>query len=342
MKNISSFDKRVAECVGLWLAEGDRKTRYEITFTNNCRNLVDLFYKILHSLFKNCKNIRIYTYSKEGRVIDLNYKNCIIKHYRDSRARKPYLMVRLASIEKLKEWKIIVEKILNDERLYQFVLRGFFAGEGNIKEGSHNSRVIRISQVIPNDMLEKILFYFNINYSFYPKERNYIIYGKKHWDIFAKLNLADLHSDKKERFWRVYDSFKEEHYEKNYLLKEIYSTLKYPHSARQLSEKFNRSFARIQDVLIALKKQGKIKNFRVKSVSYWTNKPNLIIISKLKKGYLLLLEEPKKTSEIAKEFNVCHKNSFRRLKELERLNLVKRGKDKKWIKNQIKEELIVI
>ena len=31
----------IAECVGLWLAEGDNKTRMEITFTNNCLFLIN-------------------------------------------------------------------------------------------------------------------------------------------------------------------------------------------------------------------------------------------------------------------------------------------------------------
>ncbi len=342
MKFSSPNEQRVAECVGLWLAEGDQKSRSEITFTNNCLELVDLFYKNLTYLFKNCGNIRIYVYSKEDQEINMNYKNCTIKYYKDNRARKPYFIVRLTSVEKVKEWKKIIEKSLNDKRLCPFILRGFFAGEGSIKEGSHNSRGIRIAQGIQNDMLEKILTFFKIKYSFYSNERNYVIYGKKNWDIFANFKLADLHPDKKERFWRVYNDFKEEHYEKNYLVNNIYSLLESPYSTRQLAEKFNRSIARIQDVLINLKKQGKIKNFRVRNIDYWTNDPNLTIISKLKKDYLLLLENPKKTSELAEEFNVCHKSSYNRLKELERLNLIKRLDNKKWTKNQMKNKIRVI
>ncbi len=34
---------QLAECVGLWLAEGDNKSRGEITFTNNCYELIKHF-----------------------------------------------------------------------------------------------------------------------------------------------------------------------------------------------------------------------------------------------------------------------------------------------------------
>ena len=34
--------KEIAECVGLWLAEGDNKTTAEVTFTNNCFELINI------------------------------------------------------------------------------------------------------------------------------------------------------------------------------------------------------------------------------------------------------------------------------------------------------------
>ena len=170
----------------------------------------------------------------------------------------------------------------------------------------------------------------------------YNISGKSNWDTFANLKLADLHPDKKERFWRVYRKFKEEHYEKNYLIKEIFQILNKPYTTRELSKIYKRSFARIQDVLIELKKLGKVKNFRVRSVSYWTNNPNLIIISKLKNDYLLYLSKPKQTSEFAKKFKVDWRSSYRRLTELERLNLVRRQNDGKWIKIPTQKRIIAI
>ena len=38
--------KEIAECVGLWLAEGDKKTSAEVTFTNNCMELIIFFHPI--------------------------------------------------------------------------------------------------------------------------------------------------------------------------------------------------------------------------------------------------------------------------------------------------------
>jgi len=342
MKDISKSNKQVAECIGLWLAEGDTKSKLEITFTNTCFKLVNIFYKILVKLFDEEKKIRIYTYSKNKKLISFPNKECIIKNYQDSRARRSYYIVRLTSVEKNKKWKEIVEKIIKNEGLYESILRGFFAGEGNIKLGSNNSRVLRIAQKNKNKLIENILDFFNIKYKFRPDERNYVIYGKKHWDIFAKLNLADLHPEKKEKFWKGYNEFKEEHYDFGYLLKNIYCSLDSPKTARELSTIFNRSLTRIQDVLIDLKKKEKIWNFRVGSKDYWTNESKLIIISKLKKGYLLLLESPKKVSEMAKHFGVDYKSSYRRIKELKRLGLVKRKENKEWIKREVKNKVLAI
>ena len=46
------MNKQISECVGLWLAEGDNKTISEITFTNNCIELILFFHSqdkgILH------------------------------------------------------------------------------------------------------------------------------------------------------------------------------------------------------------------------------------------------------------------------------------------------------
>jgi len=343
MENQPNFKKRVAECVGLWLAEGDTKTRLEVTFTNNCPELINLFYKTINKLFKDHKyNLRIYIYSNEDTNVNLSY-NCIIKNYIDNRARKPYFIVRLASVEVIKKWKEIIEEITKDKSLYPYILRGFFAGEGNIKTGSHKARVIRIAQGSRNIFLEEILNYLAIKrFSFRLPERSYVIHGKWNWDIFAKIRLADLHPDKKERFWISYNSYKEEHYENNYLIKNIFQILEVPHTTKKLSTKFNRSFARIQDVLIKLKKQRRINNYRVHSRDYWTKDNNLIIISKVKNKYLFYLTMPRRTSEIAKKFKVCPKNAFKRLKELEKLNLVKRESNKKWIRIPIRKKILFI
>lgn len=336
------FEKEIAECVGLWLAEGDRKTKSEITFTNNSLDLIKLFHKTISRLFEDKKErIRIYVYSNNDEKINISFCR-IVNYYIDKRARKPYCILRLASVEDVKKWKKIVEDVCSDKELYHYILRGFFAGEGNLKWTSKSSRTIRISQKEPNKLIEDILISMDINFYFRDKDRNYYIHGKPNWDIFAKFNLADLHPDKKDKFWKMFRDFKEVHYKNNYLINNIYSILEKPTTTRDLSKRFNRSFARIQDVLIDLKKQNKITNFRVGSIDHWTNNVNLIIISKVKKKYLDYLDKPRKTSDCAKKFKVCSRSSFKRLVELENLKLVKRDKDKYWRKTSINKEIIVI
>jgi len=333
---------RTAECIGLWLAEGDNKTNSEITFTNNCWELIDLFYKTIDKLFCNYKyNPRIYVYSSDNSKPKTPYKNYTVKYYLHKRATKPYFIFRVASVEMVKEWKELVRKFLASKEHSANILRGFFAGEGNVHVSSHKNRVLRIAQGIKKPFIDNLLKKLGISFYFEPSHRQYIIHGKPNWDIFANFRLADLHPDKKKKFWDNYN-FQQEHYGKFYLIKNIFSTLEKPFTAQQLSNKFNRSFARIQDVLIDLKKRGKTHNFRIGNVDYWTKDKNLIIISKLKKKYLFLLNISGRTSEMAKKFGVCWKSSFNRLKELEKLNLVRRQKDGRWIKTETKKKILVI
>jgi len=343
MDQLSAPQKRKAECVGLWLAEGSLKSKTEITFTNNCWDLIDLFYRTINEIFKNYEyNLRIYVYSKNKEKVKIPYKNCKVKYYFHDRATKPFFIFRLASVEVVRAWKKMVKETLSKKELSPYILRGFFAGEGNIKEVSRNSRVLRISQKSRKDFVDNALSNLKINFSYDSRRLTYTIYGKKNWDIFAKFKLADLHPDKKDKFWKIYKRFKEEHYEKNYLVNHIFPLLEEPLTARQLSNTFNRSLARIQDILIELKKQKEVNNFRVGSVDYWTKNKDLIIISKLKNNYLLFLDKPKQTYQFAKKFKVCWKSSFRRLKELEKLNLVRRQKDGRWIKLQISKNILAI
>jgi len=343
MDRLLAPDKKVAECVGLWLAEGDNKTKAEITFTNNCWELIDFFYKIINKVFReHTYNPRIYVYSPNKEKVSIPYDKCIVKYYIHKRATKLYYLLRFASVKMVKMWKEIVKDILKRRDLYPFILRGFFAGEGNVYMGSHNRRILRLSQKEEKEYINNILNHLGLYFYFEKGNRNYVIYRKPTWDIFAKHKLADLHPLKKEKFWGIYNSFKEEHYPTNYLIKEVYSIINKPLTARQLSKVFNRSFARIQDVLILLKKQGKINNFRVGNVDYWTKDKNQIIISKIKEDYLLLLDKPKHTSECAKHFKVCWKSSYNRLNELQKLNLIRKENNGKWIKLLTRKEVLII
>jgi hypothetical protein len=337
------FQEQIAECVGLWLAEGSTTSKREITFTNNCIDLIDLFHQIMNLLFKDYSfNQRVYIYSKNGEKILLPYSNCIFKYYIHKRATKPYYIFRIASVKIIEKWNQIVLEKLDKKIFYPSILRGFFAGEGNVKEGKRSVRVLRISQAIPKEFINNMLNELNITYNFTSSNRMYNISNKTNWDIFAKYKLADLHPAKKERFWRLYNSYKQVHYDNNYLIKEVYNILDQPKTSRQLSTLFKRSFSRIQDVLILLKKKGKIKNFRVRSIDYWTNDNNLVILSYIKNRYLLFLDKPRLTSEFAKEFKVDWQSSSKRLYELQKLNLVIKDSHGLWKKLKTSKRIIVI
>ena len=166
----------IAECIGLWLAEGDKRCNNEINFSNNCFNLIKQFHKVIILLFKKYKfNIRIYIYTKYGEKVDIPIKKCKINRYIDKQATRPYFIWRLASVELNKKWKKIVKEISGNKKYYADFLRGFFAGEGNIKTGSHNNRTIRISQGKPLELIESILKHFKIDYKYSPRERSYVI-----------------------------------------------------------------------------------------------------------------------------------------------------------------------
>ena len=340
-----NFNKRVAECVGLWLAEGDNKTIREITFTNNCLDLIQFFHKTILNIFKDHTfEVGIYIYSPRVETMTLPFKNCKINRYIDTRATKPYFIWRLFSTEIVKKWKDIVEGVVNDQESYENILRGFFAGEGNIKVGSHNHRSLRIAQGKPSKLVESILDQLNIKYRYSKDERSYTISGKTNWDKCAVFKIADLHPLKKSRFLKIYSEFIEEHYPKNYLKNNLLKVLVNPKTASELSYLFKRSLARMSEVLVELKKLDHVENYKVRSKDYWIRKDqNKIIISSVKLNYLNILKNAKmSTKEISKEFNVCWQSSFRRLKELEKLGLVKIDKNKNWSIQKTKRGIVVI
>ena len=203
-QKIKVSKKSIAECVGLWLAEGDTKCQNEITFTNNELGLIIKFHSTLMQVFSPYSfNTRIYVYTPNNDNIRIPIKVDVIRYYKDKRANKPYFIWRLASVKIHKEWMKLVNSIKRDPTLYKYLLRGIFAGEGNIKTGSHNNRTLRIAQ-LEDSLFEKILNFLKIKYSYSPRERSYIITSKNNWDIFAQNKLADLHQIKKKKFWSSY------------------------------------------------------------------------------------------------------------------------------------------
>ncbi len=158
------------------------------------------------------------------------------------------------------------------------------------------------------------------------------------------MKIHAIHSEKRDKINRVFNSYKEKHYLNHFIKNELKEILESPHTTNQISKIFKRSPARIQDILIPLKEKGTVKNFRVKSKSYWINtNQNKIIISKIKEKYLNSLNKKGKTiSELSKEMNVCWKSSYRRLLELQKLDLVVKDTAGIWTVLNYKKEVVVL
>jgi predicted transcriptional regulator len=338
------LDSDIAKLCALWLAEGDNKTNSEITFTNNDRNLILFFHSNITRLlnFKNLPRLYVYSPSKNQRpALPINITH---KYYVDERASKPYFIYRVSGVEAVKKWKSIVDIITNKKKFYPFILQGFFAGEGSLKfHLKSKSRTLRISQGNPNLLIESILNSMNIPFEYIQEKRNYEIRGRNNLEKLKSLNISIMHSEKHKKFLNMMNSYKQYHYKSGYLKKEIFNILTDSFSTSELAKKFKRSKARINRILLKLKKERKVLNYRVKSKSYWIREDqNLIIISKRKERILKFLKAPKLTSEIAKNFDINWKAASRRLKELKKLNLVTKDNNGYWRKNECEKKLIAI
>jgi len=333
-------EKEIAQAVGLWLAEGDNKTKSEITITNNSSNLIIFFHSIITKIF-NLKNLpRVYVYSSsknEKPTLDISVAH---KFYLDKRSKTPYFIYRIADVELVKKWHKMVETLKQSPKFYIYTLQGFFAGEGNVKFiPKSKTRILRISQGKPNIFLEEVLNYLDIFFKYSLEERSYLISRRYNLDKLLKIDIAILHKTKNKKFKRMMESYKQYHYPKKFLKKELYDSLLSPHTSLELAKKFNRSQSRITRILVLLKKERKVNNFRVGSKDYWIQQSKKIIISKRKREILDLLNSPKKTVEVASKLNVDWKTAHKRLNELKRLNLVKQT-DNLWYESQNKKEVI--
>ncbi len=342
-----NFKKEVAECVGLWLADGWNKetNNVEIAFTNSCLDLILLFNKVSRRLYRNYNfRVRIYVYSNNGRKIKLPISNVSYRFYKHSRARKPYFIWRLASVEIMKKWKTLVKKISLNEKMQIDVLRGFFAGEGSIMLTKRNKKIL-ISQAKRVKFIEDFFRRLEVTYDFcYRHRRGYEIYRRTNWDKLAKIRIADLHPEKKKKFWMTYKTYKEYHDNKGFLKSSIIKLLNNPTTSNELSFKFRRTPARIYDVLEELKEEGLIERFRVRSKDYWIKREkNKVIISKLKVSYLKLISHGyNRTYMMVKKADKSFRSVQKRLKELERLGLINRNNNKEWRICDNSKELIVI
>lgn len=338
------IENSIAQCVGLWLAEGDSSSTSEITFTNNQYHLIKFFNATLSQalIFENKPRIYVYSPSNESSPEILLSKKIVHRFYIDKRANRPYFIYRVSGRELVKKWLKLVKKVLAKTEFYGNVLQGFFAGEGNIKYiEKSKSRVVRISQGKRNALVEKLLRHFKIKYSYAESERSYVISGKDNLDRAIGLKISCLHPEKQKKLAHMMSTYKQSHYLKGRLKKMLFEMIKKrPYTSHELSKLFERGRSRITMVLMDLKRDGKIRDHRVGSLNYWTGNKDVIIISNRKKSILDSLDRPRRLFQISKVMKVDDKSSLRRLKELEKLNLVERNRYF-WYRKPTKKEVIV-
>lgn len=329
------MDKELAECLGLWFAEGDSVTKGEINFCNSELYLVEYFDTILRRFIGDCQvNFRVYCYSKKGGNFKVPFKDAQLNFYSDKLARRPYYIWRVASVKLTTIWRYLFEEVILDEKYYADFLRGFFAGEGSVKLGSHTSRKLTIAQKSRLSFLEYMFDYLGLTYRFWPNQRCYEFTGKKNWNIFYQYGLANLHPLKKQKFEDYYGSYKQEHYSKGVLKKAILKELLSPKTRNELASLFNRSPARIYDVLEELKLESKAVVCHWNNTSYWVVWHfDKIIISRNAGNILLVLKKPLRMHEIAKDLQISYNSARKYLYKLQKLNLVIK-RDVLWMKTK--------
>lgn len=328
--------KEIAECVGLWLAEGDKKTDREVTFTNNCMELIFFFHNTIKLLYKGKNKPRIYTYSPTDRVLISELQDFVVRNYMDKRANRTYFIYRLADVDFVKEWKMVVDFVKNHEEHYPEILRGIFAGEGNIKHDfeNNNSRNLRISAGWRDLFIEKLLIYFNVKFSYEEHKRQYVITGR-HLDKLKEINIASLHPEKEAKFRKMFECLKEKHYSPGELKTVLLRDLNEFKKTSELAIKFQKSDLRMSEALCELKKEGRIGVVRIKGNSYWVRKEILNEYLNSERIKLLSHVRKKQTmTAIGKFLNLSRKSIRNRLIKLEIEGLVEK-KGGYWM---VKEE----
>ena len=335
------MNREIGECVGLWLAEGDKKSDREITFTNNCLELIFFFHKSVKTLY-NGKNIpRIYIYSSTDRVLISDLQGFNVKNYFDKRAKRTYFIYRLADTTFVKEWKKLVNQAKESSDFYADILRGIFAGEGNIKHDfeNNNSRNLRIAAGFRDPFIEKLLRSFDIHFIYEEERRNYLITGRQ-LEKLKMIQIASLHPEKESKFRFMIECLKEKHYSPGELKQLLFEEL---HDFRRTSElaiKFGKSDLRILEVLRELKREGKIGLIRLRGISLWTRKEILDeYLSTEKVKLLTKLEKNTTLTAIGKSLNLSRKSVRHRLLKLQLQGVVEKQGDYWMIKE--KEKTIV-
>ena len=331
MIKMESNKKEVAECVGLWLAEGDKKTPSEVTFTNNCIELILFFHETIKPLYNGNNKPRIYVYSPAERILISNLKDFVIRNYVDKRANRTYYIYRLADVEFVKKWKIIVNSIKNRKEHYANILRGIFAGEGYVKHDlkNHNSRNLEIASGSRDSLIEHLLSFFNVKFNYNKEHRQYWITGR-YLNKLNEIKIASLHPEKEAKFRKMIDCLKEIHYSPGELKRLLLAELNQFKRTSELAKKLRKSDLRILEVLQELKREDKIGYIRIKGNTYWIKKElmnNYLNEEKIK----ILKEVPKNQTltGIGKYIGLSRKTIRTRLNKLQIEGLVYK-KDGIW------------
>jgi len=323
----------IAECVGLWIAEGDSKSTREVTFTNNCIELVFLFHEVISQVYLGKNKPRIYVYSPSPRKLFRAIGDIKVNYYQDRRANRTYYIYRLADVVFVKKWHEIVEQVKSDDTFYPELLRGIFAGEGNVKHmyKHGNSRCVRIAQKGRDEFIEKLLEYFDVKYTYKLRDRDYWISASQLKKL-DKVDIANLHPEKEAKFRRMINSVDSEIYPKGYLKSKVLLTLDNFYRTQELADMFKRSDSRILNVLSELKAESKVEYIRRGIKVYWARKERVDeLILNRKLDILKRLDTFKNIKDVAEATNVYRKTVSRRLRLLEMEGLVK-NVNKKWVR----------
>lgn len=334
--------KNLLYCVGLWLAEGDSKTDKELTFTNNSLELIFFFQETINKIYTGTNLPRLYVYSANG----IKYFETLsgfkkINYYIDNRANRPYYIYRLADTSFVKIWKKLVQETIKEEN-YIDLLKGIFAGEGNIKHDikNHNSRNVRISSKEPNELIEKAFRKMEIPINFNQEQRNYWIFGRQ-LNKLDENNICILHPEKSHKFKKMIESRRECHYSPFELKAMIYNLLIEPKTTKELSKRVNRTETRILEVLQELKKENKIGYIKIPGNTHWMHKElkNKIILNR-KKIILEALEKNKSYTKIGKATNIYRKTIKKDLEKLKTEGFVEYS-NKEWKMTEKGQNLIL-
>lgn len=336
--------KNLSRIVGLWMAEGSTTSRSEITFTNSQPELIQFFHNNIFRFVKPKNKPRIYVYRKnKNEKIELPVKNIVYRFYIHPFARRPFFIYRISGVKLVREWLSLVEHVKNQPGLYRFVLQGFFAGEGNLKYIiSTRSRVLRISQGKPNKFIEKVFQVLNLKFHYEQSERSYVISGRENLERLWKLGISELHPIKHKKFRLMLESYKQRHLGRGELRKKILELSDRPKTTMEMANAVDKSGARVSRVLSQLGRENLLNKFKIGSLYYWVNSSrNIILISEVKLDILKILRKPRRVYEISKIRDVNWKSSFKRLKELEKLKLV-RQRDGLWYRLPTNKEVVTL